>query len=390
MAIKETDRRKVWVRCGGRCVICNRYLLDDGLVGKEVSLGELAHIVGQGEGPKTPRGGLLDDDVIDDPDNLVLVCPSEHDAIDHKQLVNLASVDVLRELKRHHEQRILHVTSLGHSNRTAVIRMVANLRGSAVEVSRDQVAIATLREGRFPDYPLAPDRQGLEIDLRQIAAEVTAGPAYYASAVARIDEVLDLYFTPAVEKGKIGAHVSVFAFARVPLLVHLGARLDDIIDAEIYDKQRDDGWAWPANDQTVDFAVKHVRRGERTDRVVLKLDISGTIAETDLPEWTAHCNVYRVAPVDRNGERNIIRSRADLAAFGRAINSFVATTEAEHKSATNIAVFPALPISAAVALGRAFARGIHPPLTVFDRPEHGLGFVEALTINPRTPTEAIE
>lgn len=38
MGIKETDRRKVWVRCGGRCVICNRYLLDDGLVGKEVSL----------------------------------------------------------------------------------------------------------------------------------------------------------------------------------------------------------------------------------------------------------------------------------------------------------------------------------------------------------------
>ncbi len=380
---KELNRRAVWVRCGGRCFICNRYLLDDGLVGLEVPLGEVAHIVGQGTGPKTPRGGLLDSSEIDDPDNLVLVCASEHDAIDHSRLTTLMSVDVLGDLKRAQEARIRHLTSLAHDNRTAVIRMVGNLRGSAVEISREQVAAATLRHSRFPDYQIEPDRQGLEIDLRQTAGEEAGSRDYYIAATARVDEMLRQRFRPAVEAGVIGAHVSVFAFARIPLLVHLGAQLDDTLDADIYDKHRDSGWAWPVDEQTVAFSLEVAREGDRDDRVVLKLDVSGTIAIDELPDDVADCTIYRIAPEGRAGEKNIIRSTNDLSSFAAAVNSVIAALEADHKHATGVAVFAAAPISAAVTLGRSFARGLHPPLTIYDRPPDGIGFVEALTTNSR-------
>lgn len=46
-ALPEKVRFEVWVRSGGRCAVCNRYLLDGALANKTIRLGELAHIVGQ-------------------------------------------------------------------------------------------------------------------------------------------------------------------------------------------------------------------------------------------------------------------------------------------------------------------------------------------------------
>ena len=46
-SIPATERLKLWVRSGGRCVICNRYLLEGSLSYRELTFGELAHIVGQ-------------------------------------------------------------------------------------------------------------------------------------------------------------------------------------------------------------------------------------------------------------------------------------------------------------------------------------------------------
>jgi hypothetical protein len=49
-ALDPVERLKVWVRAGGRCIICNRYLLEGQLSAREVTFGELAHIVGHKEG----------------------------------------------------------------------------------------------------------------------------------------------------------------------------------------------------------------------------------------------------------------------------------------------------------------------------------------------------
>ena len=41
--LSDAERRKVWVRAGGRCTLCKRYLLEGGLTWQEVPLGEGAH-----------------------------------------------------------------------------------------------------------------------------------------------------------------------------------------------------------------------------------------------------------------------------------------------------------------------------------------------------------
>lgn len=48
------------------------------------------------------------------------------------------------------------------------------------------------------------------------------------------------------------SRIAVFGFARIPLLVHLGARLNDKVNALIFQRQRGDAtnaWRWPTQDQ---------------------------------------------------------------------------------------------------------------------------------------------
>ncbi len=54
--IPEKERLKLWVRAGGRCQLCNRYLLDGQMAYRELTFGQAAHIVGQQASAGSPRG----------------------------------------------------------------------------------------------------------------------------------------------------------------------------------------------------------------------------------------------------------------------------------------------------------------------------------------------
>src|SRR5581483_11574111 len=95
----------------------------------------------------------------------------------------------------------------------------------------------------------------IEIDLRHIAGEATAGPEYYRMATARIDEVLEHKLGEGVGQEQI-VHLSVFAFARLPLLIYLGAHLEDNVPTDIYQRHRaTEAWEWPDPASDVGFHI---------------------------------------------------------------------------------------------------------------------------------------
>jgi hypothetical protein len=200
------------------------------LTRREFMLGDLAHIVGQHQTSGSPRGlADLPADERDKADNLMLICKGDHAEIDRAGSLDVITVEKLRKLKRDHENRIRYLTGLAPDRSTVVLRMVGRVRGNAVELTRDSATTAILRSSdRFPDYRLCLDRHGIEIDLRQLPGEPAAGHRYYTAAKAAIDEVIDHKVVEGVARENI-AHLSVFAFARIPLLVYLGSRLDDTI-----------------------------------------------------------------------------------------------------------------------------------------------------------------
>jgi hypothetical protein len=381
-SIPPPVRLEVWVRCGGRCAICNRYLLDGGMTDRTVRQGELAHIVGQQQTTGSPRG--MDDLVErDTADNLMLVCADEHDEIDACGTLDVFTIARLRALKRAHEDRIKHVTGLADDRATTVLRMVGRVRGQEVELTRQTAATAVITSGdRFPLFLESYERHGVEIDLRHVPGEMTvdlraipdeesAGAAYYRAATAVIDDVIDHQLNRGIARDQV-AHLSVFGFARLPLLVYLGSRLDDTVPTDVYQRHREDeSWTWSPTAPVVDFTVHLDVDQPPAQEATLVLNLSGTIQPEEVPQQLAGLRRYRISPIDAAAAPDVLRNHASLARFQEVLRSLFADLEANAKQVRRLHVLSAVPISAGVSLGRVRDRQVHPALLLYDRTPDG-------------------
>jgi hypothetical protein len=367
-SIPDRVALRVWVAAGGRCTICNRYLLSEEYTGTDVLIGQLAHIVGWTTTPGSPRG--------DDPlpitdrnlcDNLMLLCYDQHRVIDSRTLWETYDAATLRAMKRRHEQRIRQLTDLHDDDRSTVLRMVSDLHGNGVELSRQTIATALLANDRFPEYALLGVNE-FEIDMRAIPGEADGAPEYWEAARAVITDRLRL-LRLQVGQEKI-RHLSVFAIARVPLLITLGVLLDDTVPTDVYPKRRDkgEGWGWDATAPTVDFAITPVRARTDLHRVSVMFSVSGSIDVDRLPaDIAATATIYEVHPVGVTPGIDVVRTQATLDNFARTWRNLLSQFERDHPGLPAIDVFAAVPVTAAITIGRGVMSAIHPPLRVYDR-----------------------
>lgn len=363
--IPADERLKLWVRSGGRCALCKKYLLEGGLTGLPLALGESAHMVGQQDNEASPRGtAALPAEERDLADNLILLCPGDHTEIDKKLAARLITVEWLTGQKREHEAWIRQVTGLDPKRTTAVLRMIADLRGRSVELDSETATAAVVRgDSRFSEFPLSVGNRGIEIDLRQMPGETTPAADYWRRCQEKIDEIIDQKLVEAVRGGYV-KHLSVFGFARLPLLTYLGSKLDDTYEVEVYQRQRsDESWGWTETEAATFTITRSDPAGPET---VLVLNVSGTIDEADLPEDLRALPVFRIA-IDGAPGVDAIASRVSLRAFEAAVRGLFASFEEGGKTIRRLHLFGALPISAAVVLGRAHDRHVHPALALYDR-----------------------
>jgi SMODS-associated and fused to various effectors sensor domain len=367
-SIPDRVALRVWVAAGGRCTVCNRYLLGDEYTGTDVLVGQLAHIVGWTTTAGSPRG--------EDPlpvtdrnleDNLMLLCYDQHRVIDNRSLWETYDAGTLRAMKRRHEQRIRQLTDLHDDDRSTVLRMVSDLHGAGVELSRQTIATALLSNDRFPEYALLGANE-FEIDLRATPGEADGTPEYWAATRALISDRLRLL---RVQVGQETIrHLSVFAIARIPLLITLGVLLDDTVPTDVYPKRRDngEGWGWDATAPTMDFTVTPVRAGTDPHRVAVLFSISGSIDIYRLPaDLAATATIYEVHPVGVTPGIDVVRTQAPLDNFARAWRNLLSQFERDHPGLPAIHAFAAVPVTAAVTIGRSVMSAIHPPLRVYDR-----------------------
>lgn len=336
-------------------------------MGEAVLIGELAHNVGWGD--NSPRGEASKLINTSSADNLLLLCRNCHKPTDAKP--ERYTEERLRQLKLNHELRIKRLTAIGADRSAIVLRMVGTIRSVPPELTYDTVLDALVSEGYSPELLPNSHRAEIEIDLRD---RVNAGtPEYFAESARHIEGTLK-----AVLDGvrlDATSRFAVFGFARVPLLVHLGARLDDKVTTLIFQRQRGDignAWRWPEQDLSeVDpiFAINRIRQGTDKSRVALLANISGTILLEELPDHIGdEYSVYEITPMAPAGAGpNLINSPRALANFERIARDFFALLEKDHGKIPQLSLFPAVPLSGAITLGRVLMPDVSPTLHVFDR-----------------------
>ena len=382
--IPEKATLELWVRSGGRCARCNKFLLEEPFFERPINLGERAHIAGWTDAPGSPRGdSSLPVSERNEVKNLVLLCQDCHTVIDNHATRGDYPEAAILEIKHSHEERIHHLTGMSHDRETTVLRVFGMVRGSVPEMARDQ-AMRTVVDaaGRYARFPLAVDRHGIELDLAHLPdPEELADGSYWRIGRMKIDQMAER-IAEAVHDKHI-RHISVFALARIPLLVYLGYALDDKVPVDLYQKHRgaDEGWVWPEDEPPVAFESIKIREGDTGAGAVVVLSLSGTIPLADLPPEVAGFTAYELRPVGVTPNPNLFRSRPTLDAFVRAFQDLLAELERTDKDVEGLHLFCAAPITAAIACGRTVMRHVHPPVTVYDR--IGNAFQPALTINER-------
>lgn len=382
--ITDKATLELWVRSGGRCARCNKFLLEEPFYELPINLGERAHIAGWTDAPGSPRG---DSEVPlserNQASNLMLLCLECHKIIDDKKTRPDYPEERLLEIKREHEERIHHLTAMSHDRETTVLRVFGSVRGSIPEMAREQ-AMRTVVDGagRYARFPLAVDRHSIEINLAHLPdPEELGDETYWRLGKMEIDKMAER-IAVAVHDKHI-RHISVFALARIPLLVYLGYALDDKVSVDLYQKHRgeNEGWIWPEDGPAVAFETIVKRGGSSIGDVAVVLSLSGSIGLDDLPASIDGLTIYEIRPNATVPSPNLFRARGTLDSFTRAYQDLLSELERTHKDATYIHLLPAIPITAAIACGRSIMRHVQPALKVYDRINNN--FQPALTVNER-------
>ena len=369
--IPSLTRLLLFVRAGGRCQFdgCNWFLLEHPLTLTEGNFAQMAHIVAFSR--EGPRGGSSSRSaIINDVDNLMLLCPQCHKLVDNKP--DRYTVARLEKYKSKHEERIRHVTGLGPVLKTTVVQLKTRIAAQSVVIP-----IAQVTEAVSPRYPT--DARGHVIDLTNLNVEEETFLQVAMEAVRRDVERL---YAPGMDIEQT-RHISIFALAPIPLLIFLGNQLSNKIPVDIYQRHRDtENWVWKVTGEQVQYKFEKLRSGSNQDRVALVLSLSGKILLDSLPSQIDDTfSVYEITLEGMKPNPTYLRMRQGLISFKDTYQAALRAILRDHGNIEVVHLFPAVPAPVAVLCGRELFPKVDPCLFVYDYDKRKGGFALALRVN---------
>jgi hypothetical protein len=352
-------RQIVWARSAGRCQFrnCNKPLIGDLIAGnRQLNKGYVAHVIA--DSPKGPRGDtVLSPKLANDPDNVMLLCDGHHREIDRERPADYPA-DVLRAMKRDHEDWVSTVLSCGPDSRSHVLQFSATIGQHETAIPMDECLRAMMPE-RTP-----ASLQPIEIKIRGVHLK-DSEPDYWPLELKRLRQGFDEQIKGRVERGDI-RHLSVFGFAPMPLLMELGRLLSDIRDVTVHQRHREPvaTWRWANDKPPMGITLKPGQPGPK--KVALKLSISAPITDdrihavtgSDVSIWAITCD---------RPHNDVMRRPDDLSLFRTLARRAFEEIKVQHGEDAEVSVFPAVPVACAIEFGRAWQPKAHLGMEIFDQ-----------------------
>ena len=375
MGVSPQTRLTLWTRSAGRCHICNDQLLGDLLSGKdELNNGYVAHIVA--DSPGGPRGDpVFSPQLADDVGNLMLLCNAHHRLIDGHQTRCEYPVGRLLDIKAAHESRIDLVSGIQPDRASHVLLYAARV-GEHDCLARYDLAKGAMLPDRYPASrePIALDMARWEFKDHE--------PDYWVFQRTNLQRQFERKVRAQLADGHI-AHLSIFAVAPQPLLIELGRLLSDLPAVDVHQLHREpSGWGWREARAPIGYDLTK-RPGSGKD-VALIISLSGTITDDRIDAVMDGAPIWRITTATPNND--IMHRRDDLTLFRQTMRRVFDAIKAQHGQDATIHVFPALPVSAAVEVGRVWMPKADLPLVIHDENRARGGFEPRLTIGDPSPT----
>lgn len=370
-AISVTVQSMLWGRAAGRCEFagCNKRVSMSDVTLEDANMAEKAHIRAFSAGG--PRADpMYPPTQLNELDNLMLLCHGCHHVIDQAGGSERYTVERLRAMKQQHEERIDLVTSIVPGMRSHVVTY-----GATVGDHATAPAFANAPAALFPQR--IPAARQMVVLGAQGTTHRDRDADFWMRERAQLDQQFERRVRQPLQDGVI-EHVSVFAIAPQPLLVELGVLLGDITAVDVYQRHRSSAsWTWPDTADVLRFVTPEpVGQGRLP---VLVLSLSAEIANDRITQVLGDDVTIWSVTVPAPGNE-IVKSRATLRAFHDTVQPLMTAIHMRHGITTPIHIFPCMPVSLAVELGRARMPKADAPWVIYDQHSAQGGFVHALTI----------
>ena len=370
-SIPQKVQSALWARAAGRCQYrgCNTDLVGDLIAGRQDGIfGFIAHIVADVEGG--PRGdSLRSPRLARSLENLMLMCARHHKLIDLDAVADHPE-SVLLTMKAEHEARIAVVAGIDEDRASHVIRFGASICDNEALVST-QAIFSAMPPERHP-------ASGQTLDLEMVGCALRDDEfAYWTVQRENLRRQFEAKVRGRVERQEI-RHLSVFALAPQPLLIERGRLLCDIVPATVHQRHREPAsWRWASDGPPIKFRITEPDGG-LSGPAALKLGVSATVTDTRLQAVLGADTAIWSLCADQP-HNDILRQAFDQATFRQELRRLYDRIKAHHGEGTLLHVFPALPASLAVEVGRVWMPKSDLPLRLYDN-NRSHGFVRTFDV----------
>lgn len=315
------------------------------------NLSNCAHIIAAS--PNGPRGASdLTADERNDASNLMLMCPDCHRLIDHEGK-DRYTVEQLREMKKHHEERMEMLTGLKEDKQARIVTF-----GSKIGDAEPYFNEATLVDAILPEF--YPSENGV-VDLGGNWDSPDDGWDRFWKQEAELiehnckDKIL--MSLPHWQYKRI----ALFAFAPMPSLVKLGTILNNKYDVEVFQLMRNPAsWQW-RNDDDINYTIL---RPENTSSIpVLVFSLNFPIGKRIRERFEDRGSIWEFT-IQKPGT-NFLTSKRMLQRFCSEVEQLLD----EIRRQTNkdeLHVFMSMPVACAVELGRVWMQKPNMSLLLYD------------------------
>lgn len=361
----QKTKMELFARAAGRCQFkgCNKWLFTEKLTFTSLNASNIAHIVASS--PDGPRGNEIEShELANNIDNLMLVCREHHKLIDDRPAEYTS--DILRRMKETHEIAVRRACDKIAIPETMIIRLISPIKGvQNVSANYGELVKAL-------DLEKAPyDDRGMILDISDIGDYRTS--EYWNQVIHKIRTFIKIKIESLLDAEK-NIHLSVFPLAPIPTIIRFGYALGDKHNCDVFQKKRyPDTWKWARKEQTNNFVWSKEVKKQGT-KIAIMVELSDCMAERQVMEVYDADILYKIR-AERVGV-DCLESKEDLAAFWHVYQE-VCSDVKNLAEQTEVALFPAIPVSAAFEIGRRYMKGVYPIISIYDNYN---GFFKTLEI----------
>ena len=369
--IPSSVERELWARAAGRCQFsgCNKLLYKSAVTQESVNLAQKAHIYSFSD--KGPRGWgpfKLNTGHLNDISNLMLMCHGCHKKIDQDVNGERYSAELLIQWKNDHERRVEIVTGIEADKKSHVV-----LYGANIGSEKSLIEYRSCVESMFPRWYPASERPvilSMNSELKDSSAE------YWSAEYAHLYRTYERNIAHLIDQD-FCKHFSVFALAPQPLLIQLGALLTDKISVETYQLHREPkGWRWQELPETFEFVV---RKPDNFDGVpALLFSLSDHVAYDRIIRVLNSANIWEVTI--ETPHNDFMRSKQQLSVFRKCVRQMMVDIKNKHGNDAPLHIFPVMPVSCCVELGRARMPKADMPWIIYDHDVGTQEFVKSIEL----------